>query len=145
MWLTKYFLWITCFSLSLSSADVREPVCDISYGKPIRTQCIRLLLEQANDPYFRFLGVPSVSVKPTGITDSAWMNRKTLPWMRGIVHCNIALLSILKPDGKYTWAQARFSEILHQEILSKRFTLPGGVLNDCVVEGRVGGWRRVCR
>lgn len=95
------------------------------------------------EAYERFMSVPLISDKPEGVSVVAWALRKTLPWVRDHGNCNVALISILHLNGRYSCAQASYSEILQHEFAGRRAAIPGGIIKDCLATSHIGGWRRV--
>lgn len=143
MWLYKILICTIGFSLPFSLAIMTKPVCDQFFGRPNRGDCTHLLLPYRNDAQQHFMSIPPVSVKPQGVSLIAWVLRKTLPWVRDRASCNVALLSILRINGRYTWAEASYAEITRDEFTGRRAAMPGGIIRDCIGLFGVGGWRRI--
>ncbi|KAL9576658.1 MAG: hypothetical protein Q9212_006919 [Teloschistes hypoglaucus] len=94
-----------------------------------------------NDPINRFLGPPQM-LRPSGLSDKEWRDRRTLPSVHTVGNCNIAILSILRLNRQYTSAVASFAEISQKELLP---SLAGSrtVFHDCTVKFGIGGFRQV--
>lgn len=143
MWLYKILICTVSFCLPFSYAISLIPTCSDYYGSPDRRDCTNLLSPYSTDTAQRFLSVPLVSVRPEGVAIIAWALRKTLPWVRDQHNCNIALISVLQINGKYSEAVASYADILQHEFAGRRKSMPGGIIWDCLATSRVGGWRRV--
>ncbi|KAL8722505.1 MAG: hypothetical protein Q9225_001021 [Loekoesia sp. 1 TL-2023] len=130
---------LACRCTLAASTDV---ACNIVYGQPLPTECI-LLLSRLHNPVSRFMGVPSVGIKPAGVTDPAWGLRITLPWVRDQGGCNIALLSIMEPNNAFTWAVDSFLDIAASELGRRRGLTEDGIIENCLTRRGIGGFRKL--
>ncbi|KAL8923273.1 MAG: hypothetical protein Q9208_004673 [Pyrenodesmia sp. 3 TL-2023] len=120
-----------------ASATAYDATCDDIYGRPSTLACIRILTTFQRSKRDKFFGVyPACQgPKPWSVSDAAWAARNSLPWVHSDAGCNMALLSVYKPDGRYTAAVASPFDIVSLEG-------PKGVLGDCVIVRGLGGFRQ---
>lgn len=131
--------------LYTASPKSYDAVCDGFYGRPSFRSCNSLLLEP-RERRDRFMGVPLVIDKPrpAGVSRAAWELRFTLPWVRGRADCNIALLSVFKPDdGSFTWRVDNLQSIARTETSTSGIAGLGGILHRCITLKGMGGFRQV--
>lgn len=126
---------------SSSSYDV---VCDDFYGRPSFRSCNSLLLEP-RERRNRFMGVPLIIDKPrpASVSPAAWVYRITLPWVRDWADCNIALLSVSKPDGSFTSTVDNLHSICRTETMFSSDAGLSSIFHKCVTLHGVGGYRQV--
>ncbi|KAL8658215.1 MAG: hypothetical protein Q9202_007612, partial [Teloschistes flavicans] len=86
---------------------------------------------------------PAHMIRPSVVADPEWQNRRMLPSVHTNGNCNIALLSILRLSGQYTWAVSSFAHVSGTELLPSATRGRSTVFHECVVKYGFGGFRQV--
>lgn len=138
-------LLAACASVAFAIPN-NTPGCGDFYGRPHLGQCILLLNELGEDKRQHFMTVPpQVDTRFPGVTDTAYAQRFTLPWVRTDHECSVALLSVLTPVSywRYSWIVRSLRNIVNTELTSDVNIAPFSVLRQCLVMANTGGYRQI--
>lgn len=130
-------LLVTSVLLSIVFAAAHDAVCDEFYGRPSFSACFALIEKFKDNNREHFFGIlPMVQgPRPPDVSVEAWATRHSLPWVRSVANCNLALLSVYKVNGIWPSTVATGYDLVSLEG-------PRGIIGDCVYGRRVGGFRQ---